>query len=112
MSAAQKLNIQKSVRDYGNDIPGFYCPVHNPDRKVYPVSPLVTSSTPYIIDGIDVIEPPDDDPDDKEDPDDPGSGTDPDDQGGGSGSGGNTSPNTNTGSNTNSGNNTNSGRNH
>ncbi len=51
-SDAQKKSLQTSVKDYGLDIPGFYCPLHNPDPKVYPVSPLITTSTKYIIDDI------------------------------------------------------------
>ena len=88
-SDAQKRSLQTTVKDYGNDIPGFYCPLHNPDTSVYPISPLVTKSTSYNTDGIEVLP---DEPDDHDDPnnntDDPNNGNNNGGNNGGNGNGG------------------------
>ncbi|MBQ3931192.1 MAG: transglycosylase domain-containing protein [Firmicutes bacterium] len=43
------------VLDHNSDITEFYCPLHNPDRSVYPVSPFATSIAQYDTEGIEVI---------------------------------------------------------
>ena len=57
----------RAVTDYYCDVPDYYCPIHNPDPKQYPISPLVTKSSSYdkSTEGIDIIEP---EPDPDEEP--------------------------------------------
>ncbi|MBQ9891209.1 MAG: transglycosylase domain-containing protein [Firmicutes bacterium] len=48
-----------AVSDFACDVPDYYCPIHNPDPKQYPISPLVTKTSAYdkSTEGIDIIEP-------------------------------------------------------
>ena len=43
------------VLDHDSDITEFYCPIHNPDRSVYPVSPFANATSTYNTEGIEVI---------------------------------------------------------
>ncbi len=45
-----KSSLLRLIADCGTDRPDFYCPLHNPDTNLYPVSPITRSE--YDISGI------------------------------------------------------------
>ena len=58
---------RNAVSDFACDVPDYYCPIHNPDSRQYPISPLVTSTASYedTTKDIEIIEP---EPDPDEEP--------------------------------------------
>ncbi|MBQ9826715.1 MAG: transglycosylase domain-containing protein [Firmicutes bacterium] len=43
------------VLDHNSDITEYYCPLHNPDKNTYPVSPFATSKAAYDTTDVEVI---------------------------------------------------------
>ena len=43
------------VEDHNSDITEYYCPLHNPDKNTYPVSPFANASSKYDTGDIEVI---------------------------------------------------------
>ena len=62
---------KNAVSDFACDVPDYYCPIHNPDPRQYPISPLVTVTSSYedTTKDIEIIEP---EPDPDEEPGDDG----------------------------------------
>ncbi|MBO4861478.1 MAG: penicillin-binding protein [Firmicutes bacterium] len=52
---ANSEKYRNLVEDHNSDITEYYCPIHNPDKSVYPVSPFTSASSQYDTSDIEVI---------------------------------------------------------
>ena len=51
----QSERFRNLVQDHNSDITEYYCPLHNPDPGVYPISPFASKSAQYDTTDIEVI---------------------------------------------------------